>query len=386
MAKILIFTSHGGGGHVSASNALYEYLSEEHTVTITPLIINVFGSIDPIMKITRKKYHAEDAYNYFLKKKYIRLLNYAFCKTAFLVLPFLKKKMIKILGDYVQTESPDIIISVVPFFNEVIKNVTTVRKIPFLIVPTDLDCSTFIKNVQVKPDDVLSMTLAFDNPLMWDIILKKNKFPKENVIIAGFPLRKTFFQPKNNAAIKQEFSLPFDRPIALLLMGAVGTQALVEYLTTLASLETPLHIIVCLGKNEKIRSSIRKIKLGKNISISIMGFTDRIADLMAASDFCISKAGSVSINEAMYMNVPLILDHTAPSLLWEHFNFHFIKHMKFGDILYDLKDLKSLVIKYCKDVNYRNTLKNNLVSCNKEDFGYHINTIVNKMLSINKRV
>lgn len=378
MAKILIFTSYGGGGHISASNAITDYLKNIHEIIVIPIFAAPLSPLDPVKFLTFKKYNCEDAYNYFLRKRWIRLLN-GITYAALASIPFIKNKLKKVITDTIQEHKPDLVISVIPIVNSIIYESTQQCSIPFLVIPTDLDTSTFIYGLNPEKRDDFFLGLAFDDRELLKIV-KTIDIARDKVGITGFPLRKSFFERKNKTELKQQFGIPENKPIILLLMGAVGSQAIEKYLRQLAHIKYSFHIIVCLGRNESLRKKIKLINFYSEISLSIFGFTEHIADLMATADFCIAKPGSVSVCEAVYMNLPLILDGTSKSLLWEDFNLHFIKNHNFGTVIKKQSQIKTVVESYLKNPLLVQELKINLKAYKKIKFNEHIEPLVETLI------
>lgn len=378
MAKILIFTSYGGGGHISASNAMTDYLKDIHEIVVIPIFAMPLSSLDPIRLLTLKKYNCEDAYNYFLRKRWIRLLNFV-TKAALTSIPFIKKTLERTLVENVKSHNPDLIISVIPIVNSVLYEAAQQCNIPFSVIPTDLDTSTFIYGLKPDKKDDFFLGLPFDDTALLKIV-KKISIPRDKVGITGFPLRRSFFESKNKTNLKKKFGIPQDKPVVLLLMGAVGSQAIEKYLSQMAQIKESFHIIVCLGRNESLRKTIDLISFFPQISLSIFGFTEHIADLMATADFCIAKPGSVSVCEAVYMNLPLILDGTSKSLLWEDFNLHFIKNHNFGTVITKTNQIQTVVGKYLKNPAHVEELKINLKAYKKVKFNEQIEPLVETMI------
>lgn len=355
MAKILIFTSHGGGGHISASNAITEYLKEDHEVVVFPFFTEVLRPLDLVQFFTGRKYNVESGYNYFLRKKWMSAVN-GMCHFALFVLPILKYVVHHLLSKFLTKEKPDLIISVIPLVNNYICDVARKLGIPFLLIPTDLDCSTFINKLRIYPTDKFLLGLAFDHPDILQLV-QQVSIPANKIIVSGFPLRQQFFETKNIESLKASLNIPQGKPVLFVLMGAVGSQALYMYVQELREITIPFHVIVCLGRNEALREKIAAVSLPSHITLSIISFTEKIADLMAVSDICMTKAGSVSVAEALYMNLPIILDGTSKSLIWENFNLYFIQHNNFGDTIVEKNQIRPVVQKYLRDQNYRALIK-----------------------------
>lgn len=223
------------------------------------------------------------------------------------------------------------------------------------------------------------LTLPYNDP---DILnFAKNKvIPQNKQIIAGFPIKSSFFTPKDKEKIKKDFEVPPNKPVILVLMGAAGSKATYYYLLTLLQLRLPVHLILCLGRNESLRSQIEKLAKPKHITASIISYTDKIADLMAISDLCITKAGTVSVCETMYMNLPIILDNTSTPLNWEKFNIEFIQKHHFGSVITHYKQLNKLVHKMLTDADYYAACKKNLMNFPKKNFGDCIKNVIVQLI------
>ena len=54
--------------------------------------------------------------------------------------------------------------------------------------------------------------------------------------------------------------------------------------------------------------------------MTLLGFTDRVADLMAISHLIVTKPGPGTISEAIAMKLPILIDNTDKLLFWERIN------------------------------------------------------------------
>ncbi len=68
---------------------------------------------------------------------------------------------------------------------------------------------------------------------------------------------------------------------------------------------------------------------------------------MACSDLIISKTGSCTVNESIYLRKKILLDNspfsTAHYLWWEQFNIHFVKRHGLGSVFTHSRELISLI-------------------------------------------
>ncbi len=377
--KIIIFSSRGGGGHISVTNALYEYLELDFCVGHTFIFANILGIVDPAQRLFNNKFSGEDWYNFLLKHKWHKLTNliYSFGARYY---TFRKKRVLELIENYLIKHSPDLIISVIPLINHLILKVAQKLDIPFLLIPTDLDATIAIHGIQKPNYSKFYIALAYQNEKILNTIKKADIAP-HNVSYAGFPVKKAFFEPHNQRAIKKEFNIPDDKPIILLLMGAQGSSELIEFSKQLAKLTVPAHIIIVLGQSGHLRQSIRRIRFAKNVSHTILGFTDRIPDLMKASDLLITKSGSVSVNEAIYAQLPTLLDGTSTILHWEQFNHDFIKQSGLGDSIKRYHNIVPMVTNLLTNKPQYDSFKQNLASLDKKNPDQEIKLLVSQILS-----
>ncbi|MGC2310647.1 MAG: hypothetical protein WA432_03440 [Candidatus Babeliaceae bacterium] len=165
-------------------------------------------------------------------------------------------------------------ISVIPFVNGAILTAAEKLDIPFVLITLDFHPVYFLCNVQETSYQKFLCTFIF-NDLYTDnknIDFKLKDFQKVTV---GFPLRSSFFEKKDRNTLKTTFDIPQDKPVVLVCMGGTGSAASYDYLKEIAKITIPVHIIICLGRNERLRKKIEKIKLKPHIATTIFGFTDK---------------------------------------------------------------------------------------------------------------
>jgi len=377
--KIIIFSSTGGGGHISATKALTTYLENNYHVKVAYPFIEILSSIDIIRKLTANRYHVENFYNTALQKRLFLLLNAFYYIGTYYYMKLQSKKTLKLIEAFIQTENPDLVISVTPLLNDRILKVTQKINIPFLLIPTDLDTTTFIQGIYNPTHKNFRMLLAFNEPNIIKTV-KPAHIKEEYLSIAGFPLQRTFFKQYNTDLLKKELHIPKETPVILLMMGATGSRASVVLLEEMKKIKHKCHIIICLGKAENIKNEIEELLLPSHISITVFGFTENIAQLMSISDIFVTKSGTVSICEALYMDLPILIDATNTALAWEKFNHQFVIEKGFGDILYNKNDISKKINLLFENPKKLNKYRNNIKRFEKKKIDNHIQELVHSML------
>lgn len=378
--KILILSSNGGGGHSSAAYAIKKYLKKnaQYEIIINNIIAESFSIIDPFRYMSFGYKSCEDFYNYCLQKNWTRAANNLYKLDAFFQ-PYAEPVFDKIIDGYIKKEKPDLIISVIPLLNGCIARIAKKHALPFAIVPTDLDASLFMFGMQEPYSSKVKLCLSYKND---DIIntLHGSSITSHNIHTGGFPIRPDFFEEKNKEQIKKDFNIPENKPVILLLMGAAGSDKICKYVQILKEMPQSAHIVICLGRLESLRSTLQTMSFSPNITTTIVSHTPRMSDLMAIADVGIIKPGSVSVNEALYMNLPTIIDNIGEPLVWEKFNIDFIEQNNFGSILNSFDELQKIVSDYISDKNFCKNISETIAQFSKEQFGDHIQNLVHSML------
>jgi len=377
--SILILTSFGGGGNYVASQAMETYLKDDYNVQMCHAFKEILGSLDPFSFLTLNNYSGEEFYNSLVPGHYFQLLTWIY-GAGKLYIQFQKAKIRDLLRNYFIKTKPALIISVVPVINNIILEVAQELNIPFILAPTDLDVEPYIINITQPTYKHFYLCLPFNDSDMMDPIVKA-KIPMDFVHIIGAPLRSDFFTEKNKLSLKKELDIKSaSHPVLMLFMGSLGSSEIKEYVKRLLTITTPFNLIACIGKNEQSKTDLERLTVPPHISMKIVGFTTRIADYMAISDVLITKSGTLSVCEALYMNLPLFLDATSTLLPWEEFNHHFVKKHVFGLSITKYDNVAPLIQNVFQHPDELMLYKRNIEKLPKKNFGQELMNLVKKIL------
>lgn len=375
--RVLVLISEGGGGHKMAGESLKDILSSEYNVEVVNVFTQIIYPLDWLNAITSGLYTAEDFYNFMLRKGYHKGVHvYATVGNKYMsanrmrIEKLFEKYLVKAWDSY------DLVISTVPFINSGIAKALQKRKIPFLILPTDLDTSTFFAGMtekQFKTDDPIAFALSYDDVDLRKKGLKNSPIPRDKIVISGFPVRgacQKEYSPEAIRLLKCKHGMRDQHLSITLILGTTGNRMLLEYTQELAKLSNedfclPLQLNICVGRNEKIRKTILQwlldqggsvlsenaifttVKAKNGLIFHLRKFTKDLIEIMVGSDLIITKTGSCSVNEGIYLGRKLLLDNTDTSsaryLFWETFNLYFVRKHGLGDVFYQLSEMTTLV-------------------------------------------
>ena len=184
----------------------------------------------------------------------------------------------------------------------------------------------------------------------------KARVPNDNIEVTGLPIDLRFAELTaltdiNKAEIKQQYGMPPDRSMVLLIGGGEGMGHLEEYAHAIAAspafggrlgANLPLSLMVITGRNEKLRHHLSKQEWA--IPTQITGFVRDMPRRMAAADLLITKAGPSTLCEGLAAGLPILITGFIPGQ--EEGNVHWITESGAGrltptssQILHALHDL-----------------------------------------------
>ncbi len=374
--KILVLISDGGGGHKAAGDSLKEILGGMYDVEVVNPLLHMLRSIDFFSILTFGKFTAEDLYNYMLRKGHHRFIKILFCHLGTYYMRSKMRRVEKLFNKYLQKNvenAPALIISTFPMINAPLFSAAQASDIPFVILPTDLDSETFLlgmDEVQIVEEARLRVALPYDDPDLQLKAVREGRLKAKHLYVTGFPVRPACmkkYQPSEIAQLKKKHGM-LEGPLTLtIIMGAEGGDTILHYAQELSklSLESPsgqgFQLNVCVGRNRRIAEKIKEwvlqqggeliyeseafntVKTRENIYLHLRTFTKEVVEIMACSELVITKTGSCSVNEAIYLGKRLLLDNTenssAQHIWWESFNVSFVKKHNLGDAFCDVSEL-----------------------------------------------
>ncbi len=354
--RILVLVSRGGGGHKTAADSLKQVLGDDYEIEINWVIADILRSLDALNRLTFGSYTGEDLYNLLLKRHLNKCLEWMMQVGKF----FMRSDKVERAFEQYLSEQfplPDLIISPTPYINYGIACAAHRWNIPFLIVPTDLDGSSFLLGFPREHlSDDFKIAMAYNDPHLVETTLQNMALREDQYAITGFPVRPACLRKYSEdelKSIRAKFYLFESHKTATLVMGAVGSNLIYEHVRVMSQLDPRSHHLqlqmnICVGQNQRMGKKIRKLLLNRGakflgkhtfllpsgLVMHIRGFTKDIIELMAASDLIITKTGSCTVNEAIYLEKKLLLDNTKRSsarhLSWEKFNIPFVEKNGFG--------------------------------------------------------
>jgi processive 1,2-diacylglycerol beta-glucosyltransferase len=172
------------------------------------------------------------------------------------------------------------------------------------IVVTDFDChAMWLSRIFHRYFVALDETKAH---------LEALGLPAERISATGIPIDPVFGRQADREAVKAALGLRAERPTLLLSAGALGVGPTEMVVRRLMELQHDTQTIVICGKSDELKDKIRGIAGSRNPRFHIMGYTDRMHELMQISDLFIGKPGGLTTSEALACGLPMCVVSPIP--------------------------------------------------------------------------
>ena len=369
--KILVLSSKGGYGHAAAVNSLERLLGDGY-------VLQVVHPIDHMLRSSGVS-SGEQWYNLMLAKGWIRSMNFLARRMAPYFFCSNEEKLEKIIHACIEEHHPELVISVIPFINYPASEAARKADLPYLVITTDNDLRNWSYGLEKIKHPLFQITIGADLPTTRDVLLRKN-IPESCIQTIGLPLRPDFIDYSTEADLRKEYQISPEKPVILVMMGGAGSTSGYDYARKIGALDLSTHLIICTGRYEKLKKDLEKIELHPSNSMTIIGFTDKIADLMAMADLIITKPGPGTINEAIAMQLPVIVDNTEVSLFWERANTDMITRYGIGQGIKNLKTLEATLEGYLSEGAVREGIRKSFAALPPNLFHEKIKEVIDGLL------
>lgn len=333
--KILIVYATAGAGHKKAAQALARSatLSFAGKVVLTDII-------DFMPSVAKALY--SDGYSFLISHfPFAWGILYRLSDTPFLsiinvhVRRFTDSLMCRRFLAYLKAEQPDIVISTQFLASEMTAYAKAKKLISSRLVTVVTDYG--VHNFWINPGTDLYCCAADSSRRL---LLNKD-VPQDRIRVTGIPLDEKFLHVKERTLIHQMLGTDPRKFTVLIATGGIGMGPIEELVE---KLKDHLQIFVVCGTNQHLLKSLEK----KGIpNVKVFGFIDNMQELMKASDVMVTKAGGLSVTEALSMGLPMIFFCLLPGQ--ETINAGIMHALKSGRIAQDTEEIIRHILHFKED-------------------------------------
>jgi UDP-N-acetylglucosamine:LPS N-acetylglucosamine transferase len=325
-----------GGGHRAAASALETAIREQgrpwHVRRIN--LMEVLDPKDIFGKTMGMK--PEDLYNVRLARGWSLGLAQEL-KFLQAMIRLAHPAMTARLRRYWRRTKPDMVVSLIPNFNRAMcEGLRGARPgAPYVTVMTDF--ADLPPHFWIEPGQAQHLICGTRKALSQAQAMGYG--PTQAHATSGMIVRPDFYRdsPLDRRAELARLGLDPDRPTGIVLFGGHGSKAMQGIARRLA--DTQL-ILVC-GHNAALAE--RLAAMPARAPRLVLGFTQKIRDFMALSDYFIGKPGPGSLSEAIQQRLPVIVVNNTWTMPQERYNAVWVAEHRAGIVLDSFKAIRGAV-------------------------------------------
>lgn len=337
--KVLILYSSYGGGHVKAAEALKEYYEQNHP-DYELQFVDAVKYTSPELNAMFLKSYVQLSKN--MPKAWGKIYDLAdkhqsITDLSTLVNKAVAKKFISLVTEF----NPDIILCTHSFSVDMLSSLKRkgIIKSKLGMVITDY----FGHAIWVTQPDIVDAFFVAQDIMVNQ--LESYDIQSSKVFVTGIPTMKAFSLEHNKEEILKEFGLD-DNVFTILFFpgGEYGLSKNTEIFKDILRLNN-VQIITVAGKNEKLKENLEKLASHSSKKVAVLGYTNKIPEILSISDIVISKPGGLTTTESIVTGTPLVI--TSPLPGQEEHNSNYVLNNGLGYRLFDNTDklltLKSII-------------------------------------------
>lgn len=395
--KVLIMSASTGGGHNRAARAIKEEL-ESRTIGNMSIECEIVDSLklvnNTMDKVISRGYEKSALYT---PKAYGSVYRFSettiASKNEFKTNP-LTSLMARKFKHLLNESTPDLIIGTHPFPMIALSTLKKNNNIHSLS-----RSESFYKSTKVDIPPMISVLTDYTTHSTWiqneiDYYIVGHEYVKELLVYEGvdsekvkafgIPVEKSFLSHRDRETVLTELGLSPEKLTVLLMGGSFGAGNIKETLEDLIAIDRDFQILVITGRNEHLKDKLSKMldSTIHNKNICLLGYTNKMNDILASIDVLISKPGGLTTTEALLNDVPMIVPYFIPGQ--EEENLDFLTNC--GAALRTTKkySLPVLLKVLIDDPSRLDNLRKNIKSIRKFDSAVNISNLVVDILTDNE--
>jgi processive 1,2-diacylglycerol beta-glucosyltransferase len=136
--------------------------------------------------------------------------------------------------------------------------------------------------------------------------------PGTRVTISGIPIDPLFCTRIDRTRARQHYGLDPDKTTLLVCAGTLDRGSTEHIVTQIKQLRHDVQTVVLCGRGEDLQRRIRDLVRESGSRFHVLGFCDRMFELMQISDLFIGKPGGMTASEALASGLPMVIFSPIP--------------------------------------------------------------------------
>lgn len=331
--RVLIFSTTFGAGHIKAAEAIIAGIKNlapsteivhEDAMKLINQVLNSLLRTSYIKVIKRAPSLWGKFYNSVRTKSYDSL---------FQRVNYLGQKQ---LLTYIVDLQPDVIVSTYPTVSGALASLRLKGELSIPLVSIVTDYTVHGQWIHPGIDlNIVGCAKVHDGLVEWGIAPRR-------IQVSGIPVNPDFEYRLDKEEILKKLGLHQDYLTILIMGGAYGVLDKAQSMARdLLHLEGPFQTIIVCGKDKKLYHSLDEIVEEARNPVIRYGFVDNMDELMTAADIMITKAGGLTVSEALAKHLPMLIFKPIPGQ--EQDNAFYIQEVGAGRIVNTYDDFRAVI-------------------------------------------
>ncbi len=332
--RVLIFSATFGAGHVRAAEAIFEAIRAQEPST--EIIHLDFGEF------------LNKTINKVIKNTYIELIKYTpklwgkfYYRTSKISPDSVFQRLLNRLGrrdflEYILSLQPDLIICTYPTVAGVLAQLRSVQALSIPVVTVVTDYAIHSQWIHAGVD--LYIVGCQD---VCDGLISRG-IEKNRIKVTGIPVSPRFEIPLERHSLYQKFDLEAERFTVLVMGGAYGVLGGAKLISKIiAESQARIQAVIVCGRDEKLFKSLDPVIAEARIPIRRLGYVRNVEELMTVADVIITKAGGLTVSEALTKRLPMVIYKPIPGQ--EEANAFFVQKIGAGLVADNSDNLEEII-------------------------------------------
>ena len=339
MNRILIFYGSYGGGHLSASRSIRDYIQSNYPDSEI-MMVDCIEYINKLFnKVTTKAYvdFSKNA-RWIWKQLYYGSESGGLARISNSINRIMAIKLDKLIQEF----CPTLIISTHPFSSQMCAILKQKGKLNCTLATVMTDYAPHNQWL-VAHEFVDYYFVAHEG--MKEQLIERGVEPNK-IYATGIPLSNRFLLNYDKPKILQEYNLSPDKKTILFFCGGeygFGKDKTFNRLKAIIDTFPNLQVIAIAGRNEKMKERFDALveETNSRNTVKILSYTNQVPEIMSVSDLEITKPGGLTTTESLASGLPLIIIDPLPGQ--EEENADFIEKSGAGIWIKENDDIQNIL-------------------------------------------
>lgn len=307
--KILVLYASYGGGHLSAARSINEFI-EYNYPNIQTELIDCVKYINKALEAVTTKAYSEMAKK--VPNAWRHIYKGADSGPISKISTASNKVMAIKLKKLLEEKNPDLVICTHPFANQMCSYLKRKGKTNVKIATILTDFA--IHNQWVVGHEYTDYFFVSHLGMKEDLITEG--VDSNKIYTTGIPLSNKFLLEYDKSQILENFGLTPGKKTVLFFGGGelgLGKTYTFDLFKSFVKNDN-IQIVALPGKNQKMKTHFENYveEMGKENSVKVLDYTDKVAQLMSISDLVVTKPGGLTTTESLASGLPIIVINPIP--------------------------------------------------------------------------